>query len=339
MIYSPFTPYFHFPQFRDNVQHCWIATDCLFENAGESRKQQFAATALVMGLIPFTIKDIAWPERRLMYVTKRLHWSLEILVLALGLVPMETRHQKTTRRKGCEGTTLASYGWTMHRHTLKLWIWMCVVAVSVGYAALALMEVFSKRSALGCPYPFSIATWHVVALIPAAVHSLFASLRRRRYQTELIRRVTLQSRQDQHDILLEDVSGTPSNQRSKRFHHTLRSNGEEGDDIDERNDRDRKLASAVQGADEEWPVQMAWGVYYITGTLVFTSIMAVTVIELAVWVVLGLATTACSKILAFSICLVFEETGVPPSVTEVLAERSVETGSLGAVGNVVDRRR
>jgi hypothetical protein len=216
---------------------------------------------------------------------------------------------------------------------------MCIFAVAVCYAGLALMEVFSKRSALGCPYPFSIATWHVVALIPAAVHSLFASLRRQRYQTELIRRATLQSRQDQHGILLQNVSGTPSYQRPKRVHHTLRSSGEEGDDAEEGNDRDRKIASAVQGADEDWPVQMAWGVYYIAGTLVFTSIMAVTVIELAVWVVLGFATTGCSKILAFFICLVFEETGVPPSVTEALAERSVETGSLGAVGNVVDRTR
>ena len=45
----------------------------MFEAAGESRKQQFAAIALVMGLIPLTLKDVAWPERRIIYVTKRLN--------------------------------------------------------------------------------------------------------------------------------------------------------------------------------------------------------------------------------------------------------------------------
>jgi hypothetical protein len=54
---------------------------------------------------------------------------------------------------------------------------------------------------------------------------------------------------------------------------------------------------------------MGWGVYYIVGTLFFTSIMAVTVPELVVWVTLGLTTAACSKILAFFLCLSFEKTG------------------------------
>jgi len=45
------------------------------------------------------------------------------------------------------------------------------------------------------------------------------------------------------------------------------------------------------------------------GTLIFTSIMAVTVVELIVWVALGFAVTGTSKILAFFLCLVFEETG------------------------------
>jgi hypothetical protein len=56
-------------------------------------------------------------------------------------------------------------------------------------------------------------------------------------------------------------------------------------------------------------VQMAWGVYYIADTLIYTSIMAVTVVELCVWVLLPFAVTGCSKVLAAFWCLVYEETG------------------------------
>jgi hypothetical protein len=113
----------------------------LFEVAGESRKQQFAATALVMGLIPITIKDIAWPERRLIFVTKRLHWVIELLVLALGLVPIETNKQRKTRDKGCEGTMIAKSAWAMDKRTVKYWIFLCTVALMVCYAGLFVMEI------------------------------------------------------------------------------------------------------------------------------------------------------------------------------------------------------
>jgi hypothetical protein len=65
MVYSPFRPYWRFSKFAGDIQKCWVATDCLFEAASESRKQQFAATAFIMGLIPLTLRDIAWPERRI----------------------------------------------------------------------------------------------------------------------------------------------------------------------------------------------------------------------------------------------------------------------------------
>ena len=74
-------------------------------------------------------------------------------------------------------------------------------------------------------------------------------------------------------------------------------------------ERKPKIISAVQGADEDWPVQLSWGIYYIAGTLIFTSIMGVTVIELVCWVGLSCAVTGSSKLLAFFLCLVFEKTG------------------------------
>ena len=65
--------------------------------------------------------------------------------------------------------------------------------------------------------------------------------------------------------------------------------------------------SAVQGADEWWLVQLSWAIYYIAGTLIFTSIMGLTVIELVAWVVIEFAVTGASKLLALFLCLSWEE--------------------------------
>ena len=46
---------------------------------------------------------------------------------------------------------------------------------------------------------------------------------------------------------------------------------------------------------------------YIAGTLVYSSIMAVTVIELFAWVAVSCATTAVSKLLAFLLCMALEK--------------------------------
>ena len=60
--------------------------------------------------------------------------------------------------------------------------------------------------------------------------------------------------------------------------------------------------SAVQGGKEKWWIQFMWAVYYAAGTLVFSSIMAVTVIELVVWVILSCCTVAASRSLALRLC-------------------------------------
>lgn len=56
-----------------------------------------------------------------------------------------------------------------------------------------------------------------------------------------------------------------------------------------------------------WLVQLVWNVYYVAGTLVYTSIMAVTVIELFVWVMTSVAVTAASKLLGFFLCMAAEK--------------------------------
>jgi uncharacterized membrane protein len=284
LVYSPFKPYFTW--MHGDVQKCWVIADCLFEAAGESRKQQFAATALVMGLIPLTLKDIAWPERRLIYVTKRLNWIVEVLVLALGLVPLETGRRSETRGRSRENNMIAKLAWGLSRGAIIAIIAVVSIGLIACYAALTFMEVYSKRSALGCPFPLFVPVWYVVALIPASIHAVFASLRRRRHNKRLER--------------LQNVDPLAP----------ITKNGFQVPVATEEDvERKKKIISAVQGADEDWPVQMAWGVYYIAGTLVFTSIMAVTVVELVCWVGLGFAVTGCSKVLAFFLCLVFERTG------------------------------
>ncbi|KAF1996024.1 hypothetical protein P154DRAFT_327680 [Amniculicola lignicola CBS 123094] len=278
MSYSPFTPYFHWAEFRGNPQHCWIATDCLFESASESRKQQFAATALVMGLIPLTLKDVAWPEQRLVHVTKRLNVFVEVFVLALGLVPTVTEDRTETRRKNGKHNAISRRTYGKGKAFVWLWIAVCSLGVFGSYAAMVINEIYSKRSALGCPFPGTVAAWYVVALIPAAIHSSFAAIRRRRNRIA--------------DEQYQKVGG----------HVELKEANEEA------MERRTSIITAVQGADEDWPVQLSWGIYYIAGTLVFTSIMAITVIELVVWVALGISVSASSKLLAFFLCMAFEDT-------------------------------
>lgn len=282
MVYSPFKPYWKFSKFGHDRQKCWVAADCLFEAAGESRKQQFAATALVMGLIPMTLKDVAWPERRILHVTKPLPWICDILVLALGLVPLPTEKGAplSTRQSSEANNGLAKYAWKMRRFTIRLVVAALAICLVTCYAALVFNEMYSKRSALGCVVPFFVAAWYVIALLPASIHRVFAGRRKTRFKTL-----------EQEDDSQSGVANKTLLTREYEF------------------ERRGKIVSAIQGADEDWPVQMAWGIYYIAGTLIFTSIMAVTIVELIVWVTLCLAVTGISKILAFFVCLLFEETG------------------------------
>ena len=47
--------------------------------------------------------------------------------------------------------------------------------------------------------------------------------------------------------------------------------------------------------------------YYTAGTLIYASIMAVTVIELTVWVLVSVAVAAAYKLLAFFLCMYHEK--------------------------------
>jgi Flp pilus assembly protein TadB len=204
----------------------------------------------------------------------------------------------------------------MTKSSIKYCIFASSATLLLCFASLSVMEIYSKRSSLGCPAPIFIATWHIIALVPGIIHSAFATSRRRRYERKEPHLPDSLRSLPAHDHSL--AGGTSDNASSQRHRSLVRvphldSNDEnEKDEYEEPTGRERekKIASAVQVANEAWPVQMTWSIYYIAGTLVFTSIMAVTVPELVVWVMLGLATAACSKILAFFLCLIYEGTGL-----------------------------
>ncbi|OJD19160.1 hypothetical protein AJ78_00860 [Emergomyces pasteurianus Ep9510] len=255
IVYSPFKPWFYF--YSGSNQLCWKTSICALESADEARKQQFGATALIMGLIPLTLKDVAWPERRIALVSAPLPLAAAVIVRALGLEPAVV----------CEldGDQVQRYiqwmqGAMFSNVELRSNIWTAVrvggsfMALLISYGLLALVEIYSKRSSLGCLYPVFAVSWCLAGVIPATIHALS----------------TMQRRQGKSDG--SDPLSTGS-------------------------------VSAVQGADEAWPVQLAWGIYYVAGTLIFTSIMAVTVVELTVWVFVQTAVTAASKMFALYLCL------------------------------------
>ena len=94
---------------------------------------------------------------------------VEVLVRALGLVPIvsgEARAVKTPwKLKHGFGRSVGSVA------TLAL----LTGGVLMAYASLIMMEYFSKRSSLGCPYYLFVFTWFIVALIPAGVRTYLPS--------------------------------------------------------------------------------------------------------------------------------------------------------------------
>ncbi|KAE9364731.1 hypothetical protein N431DRAFT_550155 [Stipitochalara longipes BDJ] len=260
LIYSPFTP-FNQAEYtalnNDTSNACWWWASCLLSNADPARVQQFSATSLVMGLVPLTLKDIAWPERRVVSISRQLPRLLEIFVRALGIVPsIDTFSPK---KHAIASTTL--YGWTQNltRTRLILMVALSAFSLLLSYGVLAVAEVYSKRSSLGCPYPIFVLTWNLVAIFPAALETAFRRPERRGNAPEAI------------------------------------SQPNAADD-----------ESPVQGRGKPWLIQLVWAIYYIAGTLVYSSIMAVTVIELFVWVITSIALTAASKFLAFFLCMAVE---------------------------------
>lgn len=115
------------------------------------------------------------------------------------------------------------------------------------------MELYSKRSALGCPFPAWIVVWHLIAVFPAVIHSAFAGLRRSRER----RKVAVgQSEHASHLLNDADHWAIPLAELPNKNEHASSVKKQE-----EEAQRKKNTISAVQGADEDWPVQLAWAVY------------------------------------------------------------------------------
>ena len=140
---------------------CWWWAECVIDQSPEVRKSQFAATSFVMGLVPLILKDIAWPDRRQVFVPSPLNIVIEAIVRALGLIPVVKDDAKPI---------YLPYKFSKRKSGMATLV-LLTLSLLVAYAALVVIEFFSKRSSLGCPYPLFICTWFIIALIPAGVRT------------------------------------------------------------------------------------------------------------------------------------------------------------------------
>ncbi|KAJ7758302.1 hypothetical protein B0H16DRAFT_1885308 [Mycena metata] len=251
IVYSPFVPvsqssYRNWTGGTDNG--CWWWATCVLAEADEPRKLQFASVALVMGLIPLTLKDLAWPERRVVAVSS---WQLAALVPAafttvfrhrtsqVELDPASELQLSVTLDPGREEVMLASSRvHSMHSES------------SNGDKETKPRHLRRSISMPASPPSSRLAGPHT-RQIPTA-----------RSDTKAV------GTNLQHNIN-EDIS-------------------------------------AVHGRGMLWIVPLMWAVYYVAGTLVYSSIMAVTVIELFVWVVVSFTVAVTGKVLALFVCTLFE---------------------------------
>jgi uncharacterized membrane protein HdeD (DUF308 family) len=246
-----------------NNMACWWYADCIFSLVPETRKQQYSAISVVMALIPITLKDIAWPHRRIVLIPKKKHWAIEIIVRALGLNPIVPGNKTKIKE----------------RRKFNRWVSALILVLLVGflllaYGMLAVMEVFSKRSSLGCPVPAFVMLWFIIALVPAAVEVAFSRFR--------------DGKRRPSAIAIGDSK--PGNNEPLNSENGVK-------------DQLRVVVSeSVQGGEQHWIVQSCWALYYSAGSLIFTSIMLVTVAELFTWILIAGAATIASKLLACKLC-------------------------------------
>jgi hypothetical protein len=221
-----------------------------------------------------------------------------MLVRGLGLVPVinpsEFERFKTHTHEGRKTNKLK----------FRLGLVLTVAMLLTSYGILAVAETYSKRSCLGCVYPVFIFSWFIFAIVPAACETI-VSTRRRNKNASPMTSPSNETPSDpelpasdsnapharnlnspSHSTAINDTSSHPKNCHESITIQATRKMG----------------ASSIQGSDEIWIVQFLWAVYYAAGTLIYTSIMAVTVIELFVWVVATLVTTSLSRLLGYKLC-------------------------------------
>ncbi|KAH8750268.1 hypothetical protein F5882DRAFT_386496 [Hyaloscypha sp. PMI_1271] len=262
-----------------------------------------------MGLVPLTLKDIAWPKRRVVSISRQVPRLLEVFVRALGIVPSIDTF--SPEKHAICSTTL--YGWTLKLTHKRLILVLALSAFSLilSYGILAVTEVYSKRSSLGCPYPIFVLTWNLLAIFPAALETAFRRPARIKPTREVVSQPNGADDIEQNKELPDEATeypfistGTSQSAGDIRHRHVA-----EIKQLDSAPAVQKRLGipledtSPIQGRGKPWLVQLVRAVYYIAGTLVYSSIMAVTVAELTVWVITSITVTAAGKFLAFFLCI------------------------------------
>lgn len=200
-----------------------------------------------------------------MHVSTRLPLVVEILVRSLGLDAFECGD--LAKEKNEEMSGLARFTARVGLGARFLVFAVSMAILLLAYAMPALVEVYSKRAALGCPYPVFVLTWYLVALIPGAIHTIILHLQRR--------------------------GGFKTGSSRLRASPSPIATYEE-------------LEALHEHARDWWLIQFGWTVNFIAGTLVYTSIMIVIVPELVAWVAASCLAVFASKACAFLLVAVCE---------------------------------
>lgn len=271
LLNAPFRPYFVWPYLTSDINNCWGYAECHFAAAAESRKQQWAAFVMVMGVLPITLfVDVHWPRKNLVYMRRRPSWLLEVVIRALGLDLCEGGSEASQKNRQTQLGKWAQRA-RKSKHSGRPWMLfiVSVFALLGTYAALALTEIYSKRSSIGCTYPLFVVTWYIIAVIPASIHTA-------------TRRYFLPARAGAAEVT--DASAMIDSHK-----------GAAVSEEEHENTRDW------------WGIQMAWSIYYIAGTLVYSSIMVVMVPELVVWVFASCLAVFAGKMCAFLLCQLVDD--------------------------------
>ncbi|KAK0621082.1 hypothetical protein DIS24_g11469 [Lasiodiplodia hormozganensis] len=316
MDYAPFKPWFKYYS-NSTRQTCWNTISCSLTQSDEARKQQYAAIALIMGLIPLFLKDVSWPERHAIPLSAPLPKIIEILVRTLSLEPEYTPPPPSSESEAGQNAARVQAWW--RQRSIARWAWgikngrsssssnivrsgrtsallaLLAFALAVCYTALGLIETYSKRAVLGCPYPIFVLSWHLLALLPAALHTAAAAWRAPR-QSDAAAEPAMVPLVEMDPATAAASGGVTGQRQATKIAPNV---------VGLIASRGQQTAAAPE-TEEWWITQLIWALYYIIGTLIYTSISTVTVIELFVWVVVSFATTAFGRLLAFSLCMVYE---------------------------------
>jgi len=284
------------PDYVNNMA-CWWYADCIFGLVAETRKQQYGAISIVMALIPLILKDIAWPEQRLVMISSQRNWAIEIIVRGLGLNPVIPKDP-----------TQFKAGKLFHPIISTLILLFLVAFLVVSYGFLALMEVYSKRSSLGCPVPAFVVLWFVVGLAPATVEVAIGRFLNRNSAGKISKLEKNGLQQDTEGDISKStivVSGDEEALNVRNGYSALSTgvpqNAESGD-IKQEATSTPQVSNNIQGGEQHWVAQFCWGLYYSGGGLIFTSIMLVTVVELFTWMLLAGLASAAGKMLGYRLC-------------------------------------